>query len=92
MYERDSAVYPDALLRHGIVCKPLDQYVRSKCPKNKLLLREICLVLVPYSQNPNFVARTEPLSDIKRQFGLDQQEHSLKSRRRVSLYGLGGVG
>ncbi|KAL7900031.1 hypothetical protein HDV63DRAFT_370169 [Trichoderma sp. SZMC 28014] len=50
------------------------------------------LFLVPYSQNTNFVARAEPLSEIKKQFGLDQREGSTQPRRRVSLCGLGGVG
>ncbi|KAL6887937.1 hypothetical protein GGI43DRAFT_426058 [Trichoderma evansii] len=49
------------------------------------------IFLVPYSQNPSFVTRPEPLSNIKRQSDLDQQEESIKSRR-IALYGLGGVG
>jgi hypothetical protein len=52
----------------------------------------MCLVLVPYAQNPNFVTRPEPLSAIKKQLGLDQQGESVRSRRRASLYGLGGAG
>ncbi|KAL7913986.1 hypothetical protein GGI35DRAFT_475827 [Trichoderma velutinum] len=50
--------------------------------------------LVPYRQNPDFVGRSDIFNKIKLQFGLGQQgehEHS-QSRRRVSLYGLGGVG
>lgn len=49
-------------------------------------------VIVPYSKNPSFVTRLEPLSDIKKRFGLGQQEESFQPRRRVSLYGLSGVG
>ncbi|PTB43606.1 hypothetical protein M441DRAFT_56598 [Trichoderma asperellum CBS 433.97] len=48
--------------------------------------------LVPYSQNPDFVARSEILHKIKEQFGLSQQQGPVQSRRRVALYGLGGVG
>jgi hypothetical protein len=52
------------------------------------------LVLVPYKQNPDFVGRSDILDKIKLQFGLGQKpEHDLSQpRRRVSLYGLGGVG
>ncbi|KAL7916947.1 hypothetical protein ACQKWADRAFT_317715 [Trichoderma austrokoningii] len=49
-------------------------------------------VLVPYSQNPDFVARSDILNNIKEQFGLGQHKGPVQSRRRVSLYGLGGVG
>ncbi|OPB40304.1 hypothetical protein A0O28_0003830 [Trichoderma guizhouense] len=50
--------------------------------------------LVPYRQNPDFVGRSDVLDKIKLQFGLGQQSESEPSqpRRRVSLYGLGGVG
>ncbi|EHK49998.1 hypothetical protein TRIATDRAFT_189067, partial [Trichoderma atroviride IMI 206040] len=48
-------------------------------------------VLIPYSQNTNFVARAETLSEIKRQFGPDQRGDSTQLRRRVSLCGLGGT-
>ncbi|PKK42694.1 hypothetical protein CI102_12274 [Trichoderma harzianum] len=50
--------------------------------------------LVPYKQNPDFVGRSDILDKIKLQFGLGQKpEHDLSQpRRRVSLYGLGGVG
>ncbi|KAL6819172.1 hypothetical protein V8C40DRAFT_252626 [Trichoderma camerunense] len=50
--------------------------------------------LVPYRQNPDFVGRSDILDKLKLQFGLGQQpEHELSQpRRRVSLYGLGGVG
>lgn len=49
-------------------------------------------VLVPYSQNPDFVARSDILNNVKEQFGLGQHKGPVQSRRRVSLYGLGGVG
>ncbi|EHK27082.1 uncharacterized protein TRIVIDRAFT_34594, partial [Trichoderma virens Gv29-8] len=48
--------------------------------------------LVPYRQNPDFVGRSEILNEIKLQFGLGQQQEHAQPRRRVSLYGLGGVG
>ncbi|KAL6798387.1 hypothetical protein J3E68DRAFT_449339 [Trichoderma sp. SZMC 28012] len=50
--------------------------------------------LVPYRQNPDFVGRSAILDKIKLQFGLGQKpEHEpSQPRRRVSLYGLGGVG
>ncbi|KAM0259327.1 hypothetical protein ACHAQJ_003358 [Trichoderma viride] len=48
--------------------------------------------LVPYTQNPDFVARSEILNNIKQQFGLGQNQESPQPRRRVSLYGLGGAG
>ncbi|UKZ83246.1 hypothetical protein TrVFT333_011053 [Trichoderma virens FT-333] len=48
--------------------------------------------LVPYRQNPDFVGRSEILNEIKLQFGLGQQQEHGQRRRRVSLYGLGGVG
>ncbi|PTB38490.1 hypothetical protein M441DRAFT_71922 [Trichoderma asperellum CBS 433.97] len=48
--------------------------------------------LVPYSQNPDFVARSDILNNIKEQFGLGQHKGPVQSRGRVSLYGLGGVG
>ncbi|KAL7936536.1 hypothetical protein V8C35DRAFT_295770 [Trichoderma chlorosporum] len=48
--------------------------------------------LVPYRQNPDFVGRSEILDQIKLQFGLGQQQDHTQPRRRVSLYGLGGVG
>ncbi|KAL7811186.1 hypothetical protein V8C44DRAFT_330904 [Trichoderma aethiopicum] len=48
--------------------------------------------LVPYSQNPNFVGRSEILDMIKMQFGLGQPQDRSDSRRRMALYGLGGVG
>ncbi|KAH0522569.1 hypothetical protein TsFJ059_006394 [Trichoderma semiorbis] len=50
--------------------------------------------LVPYRQNPDFVGRSDISDKIKLQFGLGQQsEHEpSQPRRRVSLYGLGGVG
>lgn len=49
-------------------------------------------VLVPYSQNPDFVARSDILDKIKEQFGFGQQQGPVQPRKRVSLYGLGGVG
>ncbi|KKP01442.1 hypothetical protein THAR02_06438 [Trichoderma harzianum] len=50
--------------------------------------------LVPYRQNPDFVGRSDILDKVKLQFGLGQQSEQEPSqpRRRVSLYGLGGVG
>ncbi|KAL6699743.1 hypothetical protein J3F84DRAFT_404743 [Trichoderma pleuroticola] len=49
--------------------------------------------LVPYRQNPDFVGRSDVFDRIKLQFGLGQQpEHEpCQPRRRVSLYGLGGI-
>lgn len=50
--------------------------------------------LVPHRQNPDFVGRSDILDEIKLQFGLSQQQEHEPSqpRRRISLYGLGGVG
>lgn len=50
------------------------------------------LILVPYSKNPDFIGRFEILENIKQEFGLGLQQGPVQSRRRVSLYGLGGVG
>ncbi|KAH7108962.1 P-loop containing nucleoside triphosphate hydrolase protein [Dactylonectria macrodidyma] len=48
--------------------------------------------LVPYNQNPDFVGRSGILEDLERQLGCGQRQGAVKSRSRVSLYGLGGVG
>ncbi|KAL7948816.1 hypothetical protein V8C42DRAFT_312410 [Trichoderma barbatum] len=48
--------------------------------------------LVPYRQNPAFVGRSEILNELKLTFGLGQQGEQAQCRRRVSLYGLSGVG
>ncbi|KAL7793636.1 hypothetical protein V8C37DRAFT_103220 [Trichoderma ceciliae] len=48
--------------------------------------------LVPYTQNPDFVGRSEILNYIKQQFSLTEHQEPTQSRRRISLYGLGGVG
>ncbi|KAH7111687.1 hypothetical protein B0J13DRAFT_271862 [Dactylonectria estremocensis] len=47
--------------------------------------------LVPYTNNPDFVGRSEILSALKVQLGHTQQT-SGTSQARVSLYGLGGTG
>lgn len=50
--------------------------------------------LVPYRQNPDFVGRSDIFDKIKLQFGVGQhlENEPSQPRRRVSLYGLGGVG
>ncbi|OHW91700.1 kinesin light chain [Colletotrichum incanum] len=49
--------------------------------------------LVPYSENPDFIGRSEVLYKIKQLFGHEPyQDQITKSRPRVALYGLGGIG
>ncbi|KAF5235110.1 hypothetical protein FAUST_7282 [Fusarium austroamericanum] len=49
-------------------------------------------VLVPYTENPDFVNRSEVFEKLKSQLGFDQHQSTAKTRLRVSLFGLGGVG
>ncbi|KAK2036998.1 purine and uridine phosphorylase [Colletotrichum somersetense] len=49
--------------------------------------------LVPYNENKDFVGRSDVLDQIKRLFGQEQHlGQSSKSRSRVAIHGLGGIG
>ncbi|KAK1580742.1 uncharacterized protein LY79DRAFT_560793 [Colletotrichum navitas] len=48
--------------------------------------------VVPYNENPDFVGRDGALNLLKQQFGHDPQQSTAKTRSRVALHGLGGVG
>ncbi|KAF4841037.1 hypothetical protein CGCSCA4_v009698 [Colletotrichum siamense] len=52
------------------------------------------IFLVPYTENPDFVGRSEILERVKDLFGHSDTYHltGSKSRSRVALHGLGGVG
>ncbi|KAK2016325.1 hypothetical protein LZ32DRAFT_645162 [Colletotrichum eremochloae] len=49
--------------------------------------------LVPYNQNLDFIGRSGILDRIRKLFGHGQsQQHAARSRSRVALHGLGGIG
>ncbi|KAI5460666.1 hypothetical protein BGZ63DRAFT_488681 [Mariannaea sp. PMI_226] len=48
--------------------------------------------LVPYNENPDFVGRCNILNTLKQQLGLGQPQGPTKSRTRVAVCGLGGIG
>lgn len=66
---------------------------RSVCNKSQARAFDLVLnklVLVPYSRNPDYVARSFILETIKERFGYRKNETARQFR--VSLFGLGGVG
>ncbi|KAI3316912.1 hypothetical protein HD806DRAFT_541795 [Xylariaceae sp. AK1471] len=48
--------------------------------------------IVPYTDNPQFIGRSEILEQLKRQLGHQKPRHNNHSHFRIALYGLGGIG
>jgi len=49
-------------------------------------------VIVPYTDNPQFIGRSEILEQLKRQLGHQKPRNNNHSHFRIALYGLGGIG